>query len=353
MSIVGHRPLKLAIVGTMFGAYGVAAAARQVEGMEVIAICGKDPEKTAARAKEYNIPRTYTSWRTMLDEMQPDLCAIITPPHASGEICAEALARGIGVMVEKLPAGDRLQTQQLAALAEQKNIANVADYIYPQLHTFRAVQDWLQDGRIGATLSARVDWLFESYDVRKKSDSWKLWPDQGGGLVAFFLSHVLYYCEYLFGHATTVQAHVEDKTGRGGETLAIILLKTTSGIPIHINGCNAMPPGDPEHRITILGERGKIIIQNPGANPMRDFTAECFDGNGNCLAAAAEKDYIPDDKITDSRAWPVARLLQNLHEQACGQPESFYVPHLRDAARVHQLVDAVRSSNQTQEVVHV
>ena len=66
-----------------------------------------------------------------------------------------------------------------------------------------------------------------------------------------------------------------------------------------------------------------------------------------------EADFIPLNPALDSRAWPVARLLNCLRDQYLGMPESFYAPRLSDAARVQTLIDAIRRSHETNGAVHV
>ena len=88
------------VFGTGFGCYTHVGALRSA-GFEVKAVVGRDPEKTARRARLYDVPRALTSVEEALDLPGVDAVTIATPPNTHAAITLAALGRGKHVICEK------------------------------------------------------------------------------------------------------------------------------------------------------------------------------------------------------------------------------------------------------------
>lgn len=73
---------------------------RAVAGVEIVAVCNRRPESTAAAAREFDIPRTYAHWQELLADPDLDAVVIGTWPYLHGPITLAALEAGKHVLTE-------------------------------------------------------------------------------------------------------------------------------------------------------------------------------------------------------------------------------------------------------------
>src|SRR5437588_12463889 len=81
------------VVGTSFGCLTHVRALRAA-GFEVHALVGRDPEKTAERAKRFEVPNALTSLVEALELPGVDAVTVATPPHTHASIVLDAVAAG-------------------------------------------------------------------------------------------------------------------------------------------------------------------------------------------------------------------------------------------------------------------
>src|SRR5438093_582244 len=70
--------------------YSIAASAKAISRLELVAGCDLVPAKTEAFSKKWGVERTYTDYQKMLASEKPDMVAICTPGplHAQMTIAA-------------------------------------------------------------------------------------------------------------------------------------------------------------------------------------------------------------------------------------------------------------------------
>ena len=85
--------VKFALIGTGNRGAGVYAPIIQVlkEDVKFVAVCDANEESVGRVGKQYGVP-TYTDTEKMLEEVQPEACAIVVTPsnnHVPGLLCSE------------------------------------------------------------------------------------------------------------------------------------------------------------------------------------------------------------------------------------------------------------------------
>ncbi len=88
--------------------------------VELAGICDLVEGKCREVAGKLAIPRCYTDYRTMLDEVHADAVCVFMPPHQLFDIVIECLTRGRHVFIEKPPAVTTFQAGAMARLAAEK-----------------------------------------------------------------------------------------------------------------------------------------------------------------------------------------------------------------------------------------
>jgi virulence factor len=87
--------------------------------VEIAAIAELSEERAEKTAEKFGIERTYTDYRKMLDEVDPQAVYVIMPPQFLFDPVTTALQQGRAVFVEKPPAMTTDQTGMFAYLAEK------------------------------------------------------------------------------------------------------------------------------------------------------------------------------------------------------------------------------------------
>src|SRR5207249_3835207 len=93
-------------------------------GFDVLALVGRDPEKTAYRAKRFEIPNPLTALGDALALPGVDAVTIATPPHTHGPLVLEAVAAGKHVMCEKPFARDGAEARTMLNAAEAAGVVH-------------------------------------------------------------------------------------------------------------------------------------------------------------------------------------------------------------------------------------
>ncbi|HEV2310622.1 MAG TPA: Gfo/Idh/MocA family oxidoreductase, partial [Acidimicrobiia bacterium] len=111
------------VVGTGFGAR-VHVPALQAAGFDIVALVGRDPDKTARRAARLGVPASCD-----VDEMlaRPDVAAvsIATPPATHARLAIAAAEAGKHVLCEKPFALDAAEAEAMLAAAEQAGVTHL------------------------------------------------------------------------------------------------------------------------------------------------------------------------------------------------------------------------------------
>src|SRR5919198_2722521 len=111
-------PLRIGLVGA--GANTRARhipGLRAIPGVEIVAVCNRRPESTAAAAREFGIPRTFDRWEDLVADPAIDAVAIGTWPYLHGPITLAALAAGKHVLTEARIAMSAAQAREMLAAA--------------------------------------------------------------------------------------------------------------------------------------------------------------------------------------------------------------------------------------------
>src|SRR2546423_5686349 len=112
------------VVGTSFGCITHVRALRAA-GFEVVGLVGRDAEKTAERARIFDIPNALTSFDDALALPYVAAVTIATPPHTHAPLALAAIAAGKHVICEKPFARDAAEGGNVLAAAEAAGIVHL------------------------------------------------------------------------------------------------------------------------------------------------------------------------------------------------------------------------------------
>lgn len=117
----------------LIGAGGMAnrvhyPSLRECPDVDLVALCDLVPEKLAATAARFEIPRTYTSYQEMLEREELDAVWILMPPHHLYDIVIQCVRRGKHVFIEKPPGITHDQTRMLALACEEHGVLGMCGF---------------------------------------------------------------------------------------------------------------------------------------------------------------------------------------------------------------------------------
>jgi predicted dehydrogenase len=95
------QPLTIAIVGCGQFAEEHVKEIRKICGVEVVAVCDREPLMAEQLAERHRIPRQYASLEAMYAEITPDVAHITTPPQTHLQLGRYACEHGSHIYVEK------------------------------------------------------------------------------------------------------------------------------------------------------------------------------------------------------------------------------------------------------------
>src|SRR3954470_427122 len=130
---------------------------RAVPGVEIVAVCNRRPESTAAAAAEFGIPRTFDRWKDLVADPGVDAVMIGTWPYLHCEITLAAFAAGKHVLTEARLAMNAAEAHKMfaASRAHPKLVAQVVPSPFG-LSFDKHVRRLVADGFIGELREAEL-----------------------------------------------------------------------------------------------------------------------------------------------------------------------------------------------------
>jgi predicted dehydrogenase len=253
------------VVGTGFGVLTHLRALRRA-GVEVLALVGRDPEKTMDRARRSEVPRGLTSLAEALAIPGVDAVTIATPPHTHAAIALEAIAAGKHVLCEKPFARDAGEGRRMLEAAEKAGIVHLLGTEFRWSTSQALATRAVREGMIGeprlATYIMNVPVLA---DPAAEVPSWWSDADQGGGWLGAYASHVVDQVRVTLGEFAGVSASLSRVSDRDwtAEDSYTVHFSTVSGCDGVLQS-TAGAWGPPIICSRISGSRGSLWIDAEG-----------------------------------------------------------------------------------------
>jgi myo-inositol 2-dehydrogenase/D-chiro-inositol 1-dehydrogenase len=143
--------MRIGIVGTAWGRMHVGAF--RAAGAEVVAIAGRDPDRTRRIASDETIPHALTDVGELCDRV--DAVVVAGPDALHLEHARIAIERRRPVLCEKPLACSVREADEMLALAGASGIVCAVNFPYRMLPPFAALTEWVRD-RGGRTVVATV-----------------------------------------------------------------------------------------------------------------------------------------------------------------------------------------------------
>jgi predicted dehydrogenase len=176
---------------------------------QIVAVCGRDPERTRAFATRWNIPNAYTDYRQMLLAGNLDALIIASTNDSHYSIAIDALDSGLHVLCEKPLALNVAQASVMADKAKASGLKNMVPFTYRYLPTNRYLKHLIDSGYIGQPYhlnlryyadygrDPKYQWVFDSAVA-------------GSGVIADLGAHWFHLARWFYGEISGLSATLVD-----------------------------------------------------------------------------------------------------------------------------------------------
>ena len=251
--------IKIALIGA--GKMGISHLSILGAHPDVEIVGVADTSKIVTDVLEKYSPfKTFSDYKKMLDATQPQAVFVSAPTKYHAAIVEDLLRRGIHVFVEKPFCLNVQQGTELVRLAKEKGLINQVGYHNKFIGTFEEVKRIVSGGYLGE-ISHFVGEAYGPVVVKKKQGTWRADPEEGGGCLMDYASHVIDLLNYLVApirqvHGAILKPIYSDTV----EDAVYSLLETDN----KISGVLSVNWSEDTYRkmstsVTIIGSKGKII----------------------------------------------------------------------------------------------
>ena len=330
--------LKIGIIGSGFGLYGLFPAFNAAKNCKVVAICCRKSESLVSYRRNISLIDIYDDWHKLLEHKDLDAIALAVPPSVQYQIARAAINKSLHVFAEKPLATNTSQARQLFNLAKKNKITHCIDFIFPEIAQWKKVKILLDSNTFGELKHISVNWNWLSGDIKNNRSSWKTNLTEGGGALAFYFSHGLHYLEHFAGKITNIKSlFITSKESiQGAEVGVDMLLKFRRNITgyAHVS-CNSR--GFVGHQLIFQCETGVIILENKNA-VVDKFTIKTYDHHGE-KRLKVKRDI---GRRNEDERVKIIKKLATRFINACISKQQMS-PSFNEGLRVQELIGMVRA----------
>jgi predicted dehydrogenase len=336
------------VVGTGFGCR-VHVPALRAAGFDVVALVGRDAERTARRAERTGVANSFTVLADALALPGVDAVTIAAPPAAHAAIAIEAARAGKHVLCEKPFALDAQEAAAMLDAAEGAGVGHLVGHEFRWATERAVVGRAIADGRIGEPrLASLVSIVRLVADPEIRLPEWWFDAEQGGGWLGASGSHVVDQVRAWLGDFESVSASlsvVSARTGVADDTFTV-RFRLRSGVE-GVMQQTAAGWGPMRGLTAVAGTDGTVWIDGDHAwIADRDGAGLLEVPEDLAFAPPVEESDDPGHRFTHLELGPYTRLCECLRAavESAPYPTTVAVPTFADGLAEMQVLDAVTAS---------
>jgi predicted dehydrogenase len=200
--------IRVGVIGTSWWADSMYLPALTGHpGASVVAVCGRDPERTAEFAQRWEIPLATTDADELLDDGL-DAVIVATGNDSHESLTLAALDRGLHVLCEKPLSLTPDSANAMAKRAREVGAITLVPFTYRYMPTNQYLKRLITEGYLGRPFHLNLRY-FTGY-AREPGYNWRFDTElAGSGVLGDLGSHWLDLARWLFGEITEIGAVTE------------------------------------------------------------------------------------------------------------------------------------------------
>lgn len=255
--------IRMAIIGA--GVWGETHAYLYDEhpSVELVAICDRNIDRARKLAARFNVPSVYSDHKQMLQEVDCDAVAIVTPDFAHGDLAVDCANAGKHILLEKPPATTVRHIEDILNAVAHNNVRMMVDLHNRWSPPFAVARQSLENGELGHPYSA----YFRLNDTKWVATDMLPWADQSS-ILWFLGSHSLDTLRWFFNDEVDQVYSVSRKgilslQGIDTEDIFQTIIEFRNGGIATMENSWITPNGHPcinDIKFNIVGTKGMISL---------------------------------------------------------------------------------------------
>ena len=209
--------IKLGIVGTGGMANAHAMAFKNINEVEIVAVCDVIEDRVRNFAKEYNINQTFTSFDEMLENSELDAISNVTPDSFHKEIALKSLNKNKHIFSEKPLAENFPDAEEMYKATLNTNCINMVNLSYRNSSGWQSLSKMIQNNELGPVrhvdASYYQSWLTCKYWGDWKEEQkwlWRLSENHGSkGVLGDLGVHIFDFASYPVGKINKINCRLK------------------------------------------------------------------------------------------------------------------------------------------------
>lgn len=318
-------------------------------GLKVI--CGRDREKLAAMASQWEWEGVSTDWQEAISRADVDIVDVAVPNVLHAPIAISAAQAGKMVLCEKPLATSLADAQRMAQAAV--GVPNLVWFNYRRVPAIAFIKRLVAEGKLGQIFHYRANYMNQSGNTSSKSTAWRYRRDEAGsGAMGDLLSHVIDLSIYLNGPISQLSAMTNTFVpGRDVDDEVATLVRFTNGSVGTFEASRYGVGCRNRNTFEIQGSKGRLSFNLEDMNHIEFYDATLpgnLQGNSKILVTGPDHPYEenfwkPGHGIGYEHTF-IATLGDFL--TSLSRKETFH-PNFEDGLLVQKVLDAVEKSAQS------
>jgi UDP-N-acetyl-2-amino-2-deoxyglucuronate dehydrogenase len=245
-----------------------------IKGAQLVAVCDVKKDRANGIAKDFNV-NSYDDMDKMMTTEDIDVVVVLTPSGMHARHTINLAKYGKDIMVEKPMA---LTLDDADAMIKECDKNNCRLFVIKQ-NRFNIpivkLREAFDAGRFGKLFLGTVRVRWARHQDYYDQDSWRGTWAMDGGVLTNQASHHLDLLEWIMGDVESVFAKsITAMADIETEDTAVVTLKFKNGALGIIEATTATRPDNLEGSISILGEKGTVVVGGFAVNKMQTWLFE-------------------------------------------------------------------------------
>jgi predicted dehydrogenase len=199
------REHTVGVIGLGFGRAHIRGF--QTNGCRVVAVCGRDLDRTRGVATRYGVPHAFDRWEELIDQARPEIVSVAAPPYLHRPIVERAVSAGAHVICEKPLAMTTADASAIAAAVQRSGRVGMTMFNWRFSPALQRMHAMIAAGYLGRLWHAEARWLGPRWVDPAAAPTWRMDASQAGtGVLGDQGVHVADFVLWNFGRVARVVA---------------------------------------------------------------------------------------------------------------------------------------------------
>ena len=184
--------MKIGIVGCGSVSAEHIKPLQKISSCKIVALCDVDKMKAKKTARQFSIADVYDNFSKLLDEKNPDVVHILTPPDTHKDLSIQAMEAGCHVLVEKPMAMNMKEAEDMIRVSKRcdVNIGVCHNFLFES--AVIEARELFTKGALGKVTSIEIFWRIDRDGPASRYQTTQWIHDLHGGIFHEIAPHPVY-----------------------------------------------------------------------------------------------------------------------------------------------------------------